>query len=79
MQTVRTLLLLHAVSVVWALEGYTQEAIADQITDLPGLNDAIKFNQFSGYLKISETKNLHYWMVESQGNPSTDPIAFWTK
>lgn len=57
---------------------YSPEALADQVLDLPGLTDPITFNQFSGYLKVNNTKNLHYWMVESQGNPATDPVAFWT-
>jgi hypothetical protein len=43
---------------------YTTEALADQVTSLPGAENLdITFNQFSGYLKISETKNMHYWMV----------------
>eukprot|EP01039_Chlorochromonas_danica_P002025 gene2024-2208_t len=63
---------------------YTQEALADQITNLPGTDGLnIKFNQFSGYLAIpgtsgALTKHMHYWFVESQGNPSTDPLTLWT-
>jgi carboxypeptidase C (cathepsin A) len=58
---------------------YTPEALADQILNLPGTeNLEINFNQFSGYVKVSETKNLHYWFVESQNDPVNDPIAFWT-
>ena len=56
---------------------YTAEAKADQVLKLPGLQEGISFNQFSGYLKVNNSKNLHYWMVESQGNPSIDPVAFW--
>ena len=68
------------------VNSYTPDAIADQIGLLPGaelLNTT--FNQFSGYLSVQGTgatglksKNLHYWFVESTGNPSEDPIAFWT-
>jgi len=69
-------LLLAAGSV---LGDYTPEALADQITNLPGAENLdFKFNQFSGYIKVNGTKNLHYWLVESQNAPSTDPIAFWT-
>lgn len=58
---------------------YTDEALADQIKDLPGADNLeFNFNQFSGYLKVSETKNLHYWLVESQNDPVNDPLAFWT-
>ena len=56
---------------------YTADAKADQVLKLPGLPESYTFNQFSGYLKVGDSKNLHYWMVESQGNPSVDPIAFW--
>jgi hypothetical protein len=43
---------------------YTAEALADQVLSLPGaegIADKINFNQFSGYLKVGNTKNLHYW------------------
>jgi len=32
---------------------------------------------FSGYLSASNTKNLHYYFVESERNPSTDPVVVW--
>ena len=75
-----TLRLLVAYALVAkSFDSYTQEALVDQITHLPGLNNAINFKQFSGYLKITETKSFHYWMVESLGNVSTDPVAFVTE
>lgn len=43
---------------------YTPEALADQVKYLPGsenILEKITFNQFSGYLKVGYTKNLHYW------------------
>jgi carboxypeptidase C (cathepsin A) len=63
-----------------ATADYTPEALADQVTNLPGAEGLdITFNQFSGYLKVNgDTKNNHYWFVESMGNPATDPVAFWT-
>ncbi len=39
---------------------YTEAALKDKITSLPGASD-IPFNHFSGYLDISETKKLFYW------------------
>lgn len=33
---------------------------------------------FSGYLHISEQKFIHYIYVESYGDPSSDPLVFWT-
>lgn len=62
-----------------AVADYTPEALADQITSLPGAeNLSFNFNQFSGYITINGTKNMHYWLVESQNDPANDPIAFWT-
>ena len=58
---------------------YTEDALKDQVSKLPGSeNIDIPFNQFSGYLTVGSTKQLHYWLVESMSNPATDPIAFWT-
>jgi len=68
-----------ALSAAFALGDYTPEALADQVINLPGAENLdFNFNQFSGYVKVNGTKNLHYWMVESQRDPATDPIAFWT-
>ena len=57
---------------------YTPEALADQVTDLPGLTFSPSFNHFSGYLRVSPTRQIHYWYIESMNNPSTDPVIFWT-
>lgn len=63
---------------LYTSELYTSEAIQDQITDLPGLNYELNFNQFSGYLNLNNSKNIHYWLVESEVNSETAPIVFWT-
>ena len=61
------------------VSSYTTEALQDQVSTLVGLNEPINFNQFSGYLNLGETKkNIHYWLVESESNPSKDPLVFWT-
>ena len=63
---------------------YTPEALADQVTALPGSENLdISFNQFSGYLDIPGgngelSKHMHYWFVESMDEPASDPLAFWT-
>ncbi|EYC11843.1 hypothetical protein Y032_0049g1805 [Ancylostoma ceylanicum] len=64
-----TILLLLAVS---------QCLSAAQITSLPGA-PAVNFKQYSGYYTVGATKNhqLHYWFVESQNNPATDPVLVW--
>jgi len=34
-------------------------------------------DSYSGYLKVSETKRLHYMFIESESEPSTDPVVIW--
>jgi hypothetical protein len=70
---------LVALFAVGAVADYTPEALLDQVTNLPGAENLnVNFNQFSGYLKVTPTKNNHYWFVESMNNPAADPVAFWT-
>ena len=58
---------------------YTEMAKLDQIKDLPGSNNLnITFNHFSGYIPVGESKQIHYWFVESMNDPSNDPVTFWT-
>lgn len=49
----------------------------DEIIKLPGYNLSLPSKQYSGYLKASDTSNLHYWLVESESNPLTDPVVIW--
>jgi len=49
----------------------------DLITSLPGLDYTINFTQYSGYLDGGDGKQLFYWFVESQNDPSTDPVVLW--
>ena len=50
--------------------GYTDAALKDQVLNLPGSeNIDVNFNQFSGYLTVNSTKQLHYWLVESMNDP----------
>lgn len=32
---------------------------------------------YSGYLTVPGGKHLHYVFIESQNNPSTDPVTLW--
>jgi len=58
---------------------YTDEALIDQVTELPGLHWKPTFNQFSGYLNLEGTeKNIHYWLVESETSPESAPVVLWT-
>ncbi|XP_041375528.1 lysosomal protective protein-like [Gigantopelta aegis] len=49
----------------------------DEIKMMPGLKKQPSFRQYSGYLKASGTKKLHYWFTESQNNPKIDPLVLW--
>jgi len=60
------------------LQEYTADATRDLVSNLPGLNFEPTFKQFSGYIAVSPTRNIHYWYIESSNNPSTDPVVFWT-
>ena len=53
------------------------------ITALPGLATLPPFKMYSGYVPYTSPtfNSTHYtfhWVAESQGNPATDPILFWT-
>jgi len=52
---------------------------AGLVTNLPGLTFTPNFNQYAGYITVNAThgRALHYWFVESQNNPSTDPLVLW--
>ncbi|KAH3762400.1 serine carboxypeptidase [Pelomyxa schiedti] len=52
--------------------------VEDLITDLPGIEN-VTFAQYSGYIQIDAVtnKNLFYWFVESQRDPTTDPLILW--
>uniref|UniRef100_A0A8C9DHM0 Carboxypeptidase n=1 Tax=Prolemur simus TaxID=1328070 RepID=A0A8C9DHM0_PROSS len=49
----------------------------DEVQFLPGLAKQPSFRQFSGYLKGSGSKRLHYWFVESQKDPENSPVVLW--
>lgn len=71
------LLLVTATTLTWA--EYSPDALKDQIDALPGSEHLdVDFNQFSGYLTVGGTKNMHYWLVESTKDAKNDPVVFWT-
>lgn len=58
---------------------YTEQALSDELLELPGLNWKPTFKQFSGYLNLAGTKKyIHYWLVESIKEPENAPLVFWT-
>ena len=54
-----------------------QQNNPDLIKNLPGLTWNVNYNQYSGYLNLSNGHNLHYWFIESQNNASSDPLVLW--
>ena len=77
------LLIVFALALVVGSQAYTSRALEDQIVNLPGMagiQDLVKFNQFSGYLdiNISTGKRIHYWFVEAEKDPANAPVVFWT-
>jgi len=67
-----------SVAVLSSFMGLLHAAVkSDEIVSLPGYNSSLPSKQYSGYLKASETSNLHYWLVESESNPLSDPVVIW--
>lgn len=58
-----------------------RSAQEDEIQSLPGLSYQPNFKHYSGYLEADDLKPTnrfwHYWFVESQSNPSGDPLVLW--
>tara|TARA_B110000208_G_scaffold14306_1_gene17371 strand:+ start:82 stop:1770 length:1689 start_codon:yes stop_codon:yes gene_type:complete len=55
---------------------------ADEVTSLPGWTGALPSKMYSGYLTVPGdagpgTKHYHYFFVESENDPVTDPIGLW--
>ncbi|WKX93684.1 hypothetical protein Q1695_011165 [Nippostrongylus brasiliensis] len=50
---------------------------ADLVVNLPSLNFSPNFSSYSGYLSASATDKFHYWLTESQRDPSKDPLILW--
>ena len=49
---------------------------ADRMSKLP-MADDFKSATYSGYLKVSDSKQLHYVFAESYDSPETDPVVIW--
>ena len=53
----------------------------DKITKLPGWDGPLP-SMYSGYMPVGKTSGtpgfIHYWFIESQGDPKKDPVVYWT-
>ncbi|XP_004492244.4 serine carboxypeptidase-like 20 [Cicer arietinum] len=58
----------------------TQSAPQDSlVTNLPGFNGSLNSKHYAGYVTVDEShgRNLYYYFVESESNPSKDPVVLW--
>ena len=69
---------LLAVCAALLLPIVTADVPADLIASIPGFGKTPS-KQYSGLLPADDNSAvfLHYWFVESTGNPSTDPVVVW--
>jgi len=54
----------------------------DEVKTLPGWEDGpLPSRMWAGYVDVGERKDrhLHYVAVESQNDPSKDPVTMWCK
>ncbi|XP_019432599.1 PREDICTED: serine carboxypeptidase-like 20 [Lupinus angustifolius] len=49
------------------------------ITKLPGFNGTFPSKHYAGYITVEKKfgRNLYYYFVASEGNPSKDPVVLW--
>lgn len=51
---------------------------ADRVTEVPHMGNFTDFEMYSGYLNIpGKQRKLHYVFVESQNDPTNDPLVLW--
>jgi carboxypeptidase C (cathepsin A) len=54
---------------------------SDRVTSLPGYDGDLPSTHYSGYIptgvKTGLAGYLHYWFIESENDPSTDPVVLW--
>lgn len=43
-----------------------------------GWSGSLPSSQYSGYFSVQDgSKHLHYWFVESENDPTSDPVVAW--
>jgi carboxypeptidase C (cathepsin A) len=48
----------------------------EKVKGLPDTSD-FESPSYSGYLKVTDSKNLHYMFTESLDDPENDPLVIW--
>jgi len=73
---VLVLVLLAGVALPGAVSAPASARI-DSLPDFTGVPPS--FAQYSGYITVNQTngRNLFYWFVESENDPSSDPLVVW--
>ncbi|CAN4101160.1 unnamed protein product [Withania somnifera] len=71
-----TILLSFLAFLFLVTEGAPQSAL---VTQLPGFNGNFQSKHYAGYVTIDEShgKKMYYYFVESERNPSKDPVVLW--
>ncbi|CAG2165563.1 unnamed protein product [Oppiella nova] len=57
--------------------GWAFNANPDEIFNLPGLPEPVKFRQYSGYLNATKGRHHFYWYFEAEIDPETAPVVLW--
>eukprot|EP01138_Halocafeteria_seosinensis_P009874 gb/GECG01010085.1/.p1 GENE.gb/GECG01010085.1/~~gb/GECG01010085.1/.p1 ORF type:complete len:483 (+),score=47.09 gb/GECG01010085.1/:1-1449(+) len=71
-------LLAATIAVVLCMDLFAEGAIEDdRVSSLPGWKQSLPSKQYAGYLAVGDGKYLHYWFVESENDPSSDPVVLW--
>jgi carboxypeptidase C (cathepsin A) len=66
------------VALAFVIHANAQSKEQDEIKGpLPGMTFQYDHKQYSGFLNVPSNNNLFYWFLESQGNPSQDPLVLW--
>uniref|UniRef100_A0A2P2LUR9 Carboxypeptidase n=2 Tax=Rhizophora mucronata TaxID=61149 RepID=A0A2P2LUR9_RHIMU len=49
------------------------------VTQIPGFSGTLPSKHYAGYVTVDEShgRRLFYYFVESEGNPSKDPVVLW--
>ena len=51
--------------------------LKDRVQGLPNVVNPLPSKWYSGYLSVTQSKALHYVLVESLNNVTTDPLLLW--